>query len=229
MEILSNGFTLSLSEGAFPLSTDSIALGGFVQLKKDARVLDLGSGCGTLGLLLCAKNDTCKVTGIELDPAAHEMALQNARVNRIDTRLTSICADVKSLSNEIVPGSFHCCVSNPPYYSAGPQSQKTPLARRDDRLPMDDLFRAAARFLRYGGDFYLVHKPELLAQICALGSANSLEPKKLLLLRHKEDGPVSLILLQMKKGGKPGLTWQEEALHHADGSFTPYYKTLYHI
>ena len=41
METLHNGFTLSLSEGAFPLSTDSIALGGFVQLKKDARVLDL--------------------------------------------------------------------------------------------------------------------------------------------------------------------------------------------
>lgn len=229
METLHNGFTLSLSEGAFPLSTDSIALGGFVELKKDSRVLDLGSGCGTLGLLLCAKNDTCQVTGIELDPAAHEMALQNAKANGLDARLTSICADVKSLSTEITPGSFHCCVSNPPYYSAGPQSQKTPLARRDDRLPMEELFRAAARFLRYGGDFYLVHKPELLAQICALGSANSLEPKKLCLLRHKEGGPVSLILVHMKKGGKPGLIWQEEALHHADGSFTPYYKNLYHI
>lgn len=229
MEILHNGFTLSLSEGAFPLSTDSIALGGFVELKKDARVLDLGSGCGTLGLLLCAKSDTCQVTGIELDPAAHEMALYNAETNGIPTRLTSICTDVRSLSNEIPPGSFHCCVSNPPYFSAGPKSLRTPLARRDDCLPMEDLFKAAARFLRYGGDFYLVHKPELLAQICALGSTNGLEPKKLCLLRHKEDGPVSLILVHLKKGGKPGLIWQEEALHHADGSKTAYYRNLYHI
>lgn len=229
METLHNGFTLSLSEGAFPLSTDSIALGGFVELKKDARVLDLGSGCGTLGLLLCAKDATCRVTGIELDPAAHEMALYNAKANDISARLTSICADAKCLSNEIKPGSFDCCVSNPPYFSAGPKSLRTPLARRDDRLPMEDLFRVAARFLRYGGDFYLVHKPELLAQICALGSANSLEPKKLCLLRHKEDGPVSLILLQLKKGGKPGLIWQEEALHHSDGSITAYYRNLYHI
>lgn len=229
MEILSNGFTLSLSEGAFPLSTDSIALGGFVQLKKDAQVLDLGSGCGTLGLLLCAKSDTCRVTGIELDPMAHEMALYNANANNISARLTSICADVKTLSNEITPGSFHCCVSNPPYFSAGPKSLRTPLARRDDRLPMEDLFRAAARFLRYGGDFYLVHRPELLAQLCAIGSANGLEPKKLCLLRHREDGPVSLILLHLKKGGKPGLIWQEESLHHPDGSKTPYYRNLYHI
>lgn len=229
METLHNGFTLSLSDGAFPLSTDSIALSGFVELKKGARVLDLGSGCGTLGLLLCAKYDSCQVTGIELDAAAHEMALYNAQANGISARLTSICADVKGLSNEIPAGSFDCCVSNPPYYSAGPQSSRTPLARRDDRLPMEDLFKSASRALRYGGDFYLVHKPELLAQICALGSINGLEPKKLCLLRHREDGPVSLILLHMRKGGKPGLLWQEEALHHPDGSKTSYYRNLYHI
>lgn len=229
METLHNGFTLSLSEGAFPLSTDSIALGSFTELKTNARVLDLGSGCGTLGLLLCAKSNTCHVTGIELDATAHKMALYNAQVNGISARLTSICADVNALSQEIIPGSFDCCVSNPPYFSAGPQSMKTPLARRDDRLSMESLFRAAARALRYGGDFYMVHRPELFARICAIGSANGLEVKKVCLLRHREDGPVSLLLLHLKKGGKPGLIWQEEALHHADGRITPYYRKLYHI
>ena len=67
MEYLHNGFTLSLCEGAFPLSTDSIVLSGFVRLPRNAKVLDLGSGCGTLGLLLCAKDDTCQVTGLEID------------------------------------------------------------------------------------------------------------------------------------------------------------------
>ena len=54
MEQLPNGITLNLPEGAFPLSTDSMVLSHFVRLPKNARVLDLGSGCGTLGLLLCA-------------------------------------------------------------------------------------------------------------------------------------------------------------------------------
>ena len=66
MEKLHNGFTLELCEGAFPLSTDSIALAGFAKLPKNAKVLDLGSGCGTLGLLLCARFGDCAVTGIEL-------------------------------------------------------------------------------------------------------------------------------------------------------------------
>ena len=52
MELLPNGLTLNLAEGEFPLSTDSMVLSGFVKLPKNARVLDLGSGCGTLGLLL---------------------------------------------------------------------------------------------------------------------------------------------------------------------------------
>ena len=50
MEYLHNGYTLEFSPDAFPLSTDSVALAHFVKLPKNARVLDLGSGCGTLGL-----------------------------------------------------------------------------------------------------------------------------------------------------------------------------------
>ena len=77
MEFLPNGFTLSLCQGAFPLSTDSMALADFVKLPRGACVLDLGSGCGTLGLLLCACHEDCQVTGVELDSAAHAAALEN--------------------------------------------------------------------------------------------------------------------------------------------------------
>ena len=51
MEILHNGFTLDTPPGTFPLSTDSMVLAHFVRLPKNARVLDLGSGCAALGLL----------------------------------------------------------------------------------------------------------------------------------------------------------------------------------
>ena len=229
MEQLHNGFTLELCPGAFPLSTDSIALANFVTLPKNATVLDLGSGCGTLGLLLCSKDQNCSVTGIELDENAHKTALQNALSNRIPLRLKSICANASSLASILPAGSFSCCVSNPPYYSAGPASQKTPLARRDDLLCADELFKNAAWALRYGGDFFLVHKPEMLSHLCACGAKYKLEAKRLCLLRHKEDGPISLILLQLRKGAKPGLIIEEKALHHADGTPTAYYRSLYHL
>lgn len=229
MEYLSNGFTLELSEGAFPLSTDSIALSGFVKLKKNAHVLDLGAGCGTLGLLLCAKDHHCTVTGIEMDNNAHQMALHNAAKNQISDRLTSICADAATVPSFVKAGSYHCCVSNPPYFSAGPQSGKTPTARREDLLSMDELFRSAAWALQYGGDFFLVHRPERLAQLFACACKRGLEPKRLLLLRHKPDGPVALTLVQCRKGGNPGLIWEEACMFDENGNPTPYYKELYHL
>lgn len=229
MEQLHNGFTLDICEGGFPLSTDSIALSGFVKLPRNASVLDLGSGCGSLGLLLCASHCDCAVTGIELDEKAHQAALNNIQANSLHSRLTSICADLKEVHTLVKPGSFHCCVSNPPYFSSGPQSKSLPTARREDTCTADDFFKAAAWALKYGGDFFLVHRPERLAQLCALGCAHKLEPKRLCLLRHRADGPVTLILLQCRKGGSPGLIWEEESLFNSDGTPTPYYRNLYHL
>lgn len=229
MEQLQNGFTLELCEGAFPLSTDSVALAGFVRLGKNASVLDLGAGCGTLGLMLCAADPNCRVTGVELDPDAHKMALHNARANGIVSRFHSICADLRTIPSLFQPGSFHCCVSNPPYYAAGPQSKSHPTARREDTCSLSDVFQAAAWALKHGGDFFLVHKPERLAEICALGTQHCLEPKRLLLLRHRTDGPIGLVLVQCRKGAKPGLVIKEESLHTPDGNMTDYYRTLYHI
>lgn len=228
MERLHNGFTLELSDTAFPLSTDSIALSGFARLPKQAKVLDLGSGCGTLGLLLCANNEDCCVTGVEIDQDAHNMAVHNIASNELSARLNSICADLQTISSFLPAGSFHCCVSNPPYFTAQQESANSS-TRHESLCSLDNLFQAAAWSVRYGGDFFLVHKPERLAQLCACATAHQLEPKRLLLLRHRAKDPISLVLLQCRKGGKPGLKIEEEYLQEEDGQPSEYYRRLYHI
>ena len=229
MEFLTNGLTLELAEGAFPISTDSMVLAHFVRLPKNARVLDLGSGCGTLGLLLCATDPHCAVTGLEIDETAHRTALENIRRNGLQSRLNSIWADLRTFPQELNPESYTVCVSNPPYFTGGPASRATPLARRDDCCAPEELFRAANRALKYGGDFYLVHKPEKLAQLIACGAAQKLEAKRLRLVRHREGGPIALILLQFRKGGKPGLIIDEQCLFDSAGEPTPWFREIYHI
>ncbi len=225
METLHNGFTLEAGDGCFPLSTDSMLLSGFVRLPKKARVLDLGSGCGTLGILLCASDPSCTVTGIELRESAHTTALKNIQANALDGRLCSICGDFRQLARD----DYAVCISNPPYFAAGPQSKLNPTARREDTATARELFAAAERSLRYGGDFFLVHRPERLAELCACGAAVKLEAKRLQLVRHKKNDPINLILLQFRKGGKPGLIIEELYLFEDDGSPSPAYRKLYHI
>ena len=226
METIKNDFTLDLT-GGFPLSTDSMVLADFVRLPKQASVLDLGSGCATLGLLLCARDALCTVTGIELDEAAHAAALENIERNHLDERLHSICGDLREIP--FTPGLFRVCMSNPPYFSGGERHSRTPDARREDTCPPDALFTAAAKALCFGGDFFLVHKPDRLAQLCYEASSHGLEPKRLRLVRHRPDSPVSLILLACRKGGKPGLQLEELTLYHGDGTPTDDYRRIYHL
>ena len=225
MEQLHNGFTLEAGGDGFPLSTDSMVLAHFARLPRQARVLDLGSGCGTLGLLLCADDPGCSVTGLEIDPAAHAVAQQNIERNGLSGRMESICADLRSFTGS----GFPVCISNPPYFSGGPASTRHPTARREDTCQPEELFEAAAKALRYGGDFFLVHKPERLAQLIGCGAKQGLEAKRLLLLRHKEGSDISLIFLSFRKGGKPGLIIEEESLFDRNGQPTDFYRSVYHL
>ena len=227
METLANGFTLEIKQGCFPLSTDSMVLAHFARLPRNARVLDLGSGCGTLGLLLCAKDSSCHVTGLELDEKAHLCALENIAHNGISHRMESHWADLRT--HNLHAGSFDCCISNPPYFQGGPSSQSLPQARREDSCTAEDLFQAAAGALKYGGDFFLVHRPERLAELILWGNKFGLEAKKLGLLRHREGASVSLVLLQLRKGARPGLIWEDLILHDKNGDPTELYRSIYHV
>ena len=229
METLFNGFTLEIPPGGFPLSTDSMVLAHFIKLPRSAKILDLGSGCGTLGVLLCARDPACTVTGFELTEHAHWAAKENIRVNGLQSRMESICADLRQIPELLPQGSFSLCVSNPPYFSGGPVSHRTPLARREDGCTLAELLKSAAWALKYGGDLYLVHRPERLGEIIALAAPFRLEAKRLGLLRHAEGQRPSLILLQLRKGGKPGLSWEEITLYDKSGIPTEEYRAIYHI
>lgn len=228
MESLPNGLWLDVPPGCFPLTTDCMVLAWFARTRGSKSVLDLGSGCGQLGLLLCADDPDCHVTGIELEEAAHLGALENIRRNDLAGRMESICADLRRVPSLFAPGSFACCISNPPYFSGGPASRFSP-ARREDCCTLGDLMASAAWALKYGGDFFLVHRPERLAELIARGAERKLEAKQLTLVRHREDGPIALVLVRLRKGAKPGLTIGELSLRHGDGSPTKEHLEIYHI
>ena len=59
--------------------------------------------------------------------------------------------------------------------------------------------------MRWGGSFCLVHKPERLADLCCALRARGLEPKRLRLVCRRAGDAPSLLLLEARRGGRPGL------------------------
>ncbi len=231
-ERLYGGISYCVGEESFPLSTDSMLLGSFVNLGKNAQVADLGSGSGALGLLLCGRYPDCQVTGLEIHEPSHGAAVENIKNNGLEQRMKSLLLDIRQVRKSLPGGSCHCVVSNPPYFAAGADSQGPagPQARKEAQCKLEELYLAAKWLLRFGGDFYLVHKPDRLTDLMALGRIHDLEPKKLRCVRYQPDSPVSLVLLQCRRGGKPGLQFLPDlVLRQTDGTPTKEYQEIYHM
>ena len=207
-EQIGGKYRMELSQTQFSLSTDSIALADFARVFSGARVCDLGCGCGALGLLLLAKCETLQVTGVEIQEPAARCAAENAAQNGL-SQFSVLHGDLREYRTLLPANGFDIVVSNPPYYpvSGGAAPEKLPLAiaRSEVCCTLSDLCACAAWCLRFGGSFFLVHKPERLADLCCALRARGLEPKRLhLVCRRAGDAP-SLLLLEARRGGRPGL------------------------
>ena len=230
-ETLWNGITMIQPENGFRLGADSILLSQFLPLPKEAKIADLGSGCGTLGLLLCASDATCAVTGVEIDEEAHRLALENIARNGLEGRLSSILGDVREVRALLPAGSFSCVISNPPYFPAGSgkASRKNAAARSEERLPLGELCAAAAYLLPEGGRFALACRPERLCDLFCAMREHGVEPKRIQFVRHSADSPVFLALVEGRRGGRPGLSYRPDfCVYTTDGEETEAYRAACH-
>ncbi len=204
----------------FPPGTDSFLLSAFPRLNPGLRVLDLGCGTGLLSLLLLQRQRELTVTGLELLPEAVALAERAAEENGLTDRLFFRQGDLRS-RDALPGGQFDLAVCNPPYYPVTSGALAAADARRTARAEvgctLEDLCRAARRVLRWGGAFCLVHKPERLTDLLSSLRAAGLEPKRLRLVCQQANAAPSLILLEGRRGGKPGLTIEAPLLLRTSG------------
>ena len=233
-ELLSNGMKLLQQDAAFRMSTDSILLADFCTPLRGNTIADLGCGGGTLGVLLCASHPELRVTGVELQERACEIARRNIEINALEDRFQVLHADLRALEGVLPAGSFDAVVSNPPYFPVGSgyesPNETEAIARTERACTFDDLCVCAARLLRTGGSFFLVHRPERLAELMRSLCLRGLEPKRLRVVRYRPDAPAALILLEARRGGKVGIQIQNDLiLNDSSGKPTGEYRRIYHI
>ena len=217
----------------FRLSTDSVLLADFIHTGGAARGIDLGCGSGILALLLLWRTETLHMTGLELDAEAAALAAENLERNGLAARSRVLTGDIRRHRELFKPGSFDLAAANPPYYTAGsggisPDPARA-AARGEGCCTLEELCAAAAWLLPSGGRFCLVHKPERLSELLCTMTAQGLEPKRLRMVTYRAERAPSLVLVEGRRGGRPGLTVEPPLiLADADGGESAEYRRIYH-
>ncbi len=102
------------------------------------------------------------------------------------------------------------------------------IARHELLCTFDDVAEAAARLLRPGGHFYLVHRPLRLSQIISGLCARGLEPKRMRLVYPHADQAPNLVLLDCVRGGAPELRVEPPLIVYGeDGKYTRELREIY--
>lgn len=232
-EPLWSGGPLFCQAEHFRLSTDCVLLADFVNTSSAARGIDLGCASGAIGLLLLSRSPKLHMTGLELLPQAAALADKNIAVNGLSGRSRIVTGDIRQHRQLFPSGSFDLVVANPPYFPLGSGAVSPDAGRAGARgevsCTLEDICTAAAFLCRTGGSFALVHKPERLSEVLCCMSRHGLEPKRLRLVCHRAELAPNLVLIEGRRGGKPGMKIEPMlVLRKADGSETDEVKRIYH-
>ncbi len=194
----------------YRFSVDAVLLAHFCRPVAQDRVLDLGCGCGVIGLILCHRHPELHLTGLELQPALAELARSNAEANQLGSRFAVQQADLRRISEHVQPESFDLVVSNPPYHRIGggriSREDECALARHEICANADSVLAAAAFAVRNRGVVCCVYPAERLASVLAVMLRTRLTPKRLLPVHsYPEDNQARLVLIEAMKNGGEGL------------------------
>ncbi len=191
----------------YRFTSDSVLLSRFVRAKRGEKVADFCAGSGIVGLHFFAENTGIEhVTLFEMQTPLSKMSERTVALNGLEGKFSVVNTRLQDIGSEYHE-VFSLVLCNPPYEKGGFENanpQKA-LCRKEIALSLEELCAVAARCLKFGGRFVLVHRADRLAEVfCAL-SARNLQPKKLQLVSGKEGDKPYLALIAAVKGGKSGI------------------------
>jgi tRNA1Val (adenine37-N6)-methyltransferase len=167
----------------YRFSIDAVLLGQFSRIRKNEKVIDLGTGCGILPLLLSQNTKAHSFVGVEIQKELAELANKNVRLNHLEDRVWILQKDFRELKEAFPPGSFDVVLSNPPYrkYRTGrvnPAMDKA-IARHEIKGTLEDLISIASYLLPPKGRCYLIFPTLRTVDLLVVLRSQKLEPKRL--------------------------------------------------
>lgn len=209
-ELQRNGYRIIQNQEKFCFGMDAVLLSGFAKAKKGSRVLDMGTGTGIIPILMEAKTEAEHLTGLEIQEESADMARRSVALNGLEQKIDIVQGDIKEAGRLFGGASFDVVTCNPPYMIGqhgltNPDAPKA-IARHEILCTLEDVVSQAAKVLKPGGNFYMVHRPFRLSEIMVMLTKYHLEPKRMRLVYPFVDKEPNMVLIEANRGGKPRMT-----------------------
>lgn len=220
------GLKIIQNKEAFCFGIDSILLSDFAkEIKKGSKVIDLGTGNGIIGIMLCAKTEISKMIGVEVQEESAKLTKRNIELNNLEEKFEVINKNINDLEKVFQMGTFDAVVTNPPYKKVGTgmtnENEKKLIARHEIKANLEDFIRVSSKLLKDKGNFYMVHRPDRLVDIIDNLRKYRLEPKVIRFVHPSFGKEPNMLLIKATKNGKPFLKVQEPLyVYEENGEYT---------
>lgn len=221
-EPLGNGFFVNVSKH-HTFGTDALLLGNFAEAKKKDSLVDLGTGCGIIPLVILRNGCLKKAIGVDI--SAEAVCLAKKTINELSLQNFEVLeSNLKQLKGKIEFGCHTLVTCNPPYKAAGagiknPDSIEA-TARHEIECTLEDIIAVSSKLLQTSGRLCMCHRPERLAELMSLMSKYKLEPKRLRLVCQRRGEEPWLVLLEGRKCAKTGLRISPTLYVEENGAFS---------
>lgn len=195
------------SKDGYRFSIDAVLLSQFVTVRPGDVVVDLGTGCGIILLILLLTRPVGHAFGLEIQEDLAFQATRNAIINGFEDKMEIVSGDIKH--PPMAEKSFDLIICNPPYRQIksgriNPDPRRA-IARHEIMASIDDILSAARMLLRKRGRFALIYPSVRLVDILARLRRFNLEPKRIQINYPGLKLDAKLALVEASLGGRPGL------------------------
>lgn len=199
------GLQLFQPRQGYRYSLDALLLARFCSaVQPDARIVDLGAGCGVISLVLARVNPEASVVAVENNPEMAALVARNIRHNDLDGRVSVLSEDVIRLRKSSPDSTFDLVVFNPPFRSAGsgkisPRAGRD-AARHETTAGLAD-FLAAAKFLvKPSGRICLIQLPARMPEFMSLAVQMKLSVLRVRMIHSNAASPATMFMAELAKG-----------------------------
>ncbi len=201
-----NGYLIIQDPKKFCFGVDAVLLSGFANVKKGEKVIDFGTGTGVIPILLEGRYGGDDYIGIDIQEESVEMAQRSVKLNSLQNKINIVQCDIKEAPKNFECSSFDVVTSNPPYMNTGGgivnEYSPKAIARHEILCNLDDVVFSASKLLKFGGRFYMIHRPHRLVDIFVSLRKHKLEPKVVRFVQPYYDKEPNMVLIESSRGGK---------------------------